>query len=109
MAKAVIEAQSVVVEPGAEDAEVNLSRLCQYSNLLGGIKRAPPVDIDELNFPGRKDVYHVKATNLVFTKPLTTQYSKMENTEMARESKYRIKRFELDMLDTVFRPLEYGY
>ena len=52
----------------------------------GGMKRPAPVDMDGKNYPGQKDVNHIKALNMLRHKPLTTKYSKLENTDMAAES-----------------------
>ena len=51
------------------------------------MKRGPEVNVDDLNFPGQRDVTHVKAQNELCYNPLGTKYSQLENTDVRRKSK----------------------
>ena len=52
------------------------------------MKRAPEVNVDELNFPGQRDVNLVKAQNEISYNPLGTRYSQLENSDVRRRSKF---------------------
>ena len=70
------------------------------------MKRGPEVNVDDLNFPGQRDVTHVKAQNELCYNPLGTKYSQLENTDVRRKSKLSFCSFivEFEVFFVTFRP-----
>lgn len=49
------------------------------------IKTNFKVNVDELNFPGQRDVIHCRAENQIHYNPLGTRYSQLENSDVRQK------------------------